>query len=301
VASGKIALHPEPMDLNAAIRHVCSICGPQISEKAVHLHCDLAPDAGFLEADPARFRQVLWNLFNNAVKFTPAGKNVHISTARLPGARVRVQVRDEGIGIPAEILPRIFDAFEQGEEKITRQFGGLGLGLAICKALVELHGGEIRAESNGQGTGAVFSIELPGSATQPGAAPAPRQETSTPRLLSLLIVEDHTDTARALSRLLRRSGYMVESASDVASAVAMARAGNFDLVISDLGLPDATGYELMRQLQRLGGIKGIAMSGYGMDEDVRKSREAGFSEHLVKPVNVTRLREAIQRVTGQKS
>jgi len=301
VASGKLVLHLEQMDLNAAVRHVCSICGPQISEKGVFLHCHLAEDVGFVHADSARFRQVLWNLFTNAVKFTPAKKNIHVTTARLANGRVRVEVRDEGIGIPPDILPKIFDAFEQGEEKITRQFGGMGLGLAICRALVELHHGTIRAESNGPGKGSTFSMEFPGDATfsEPGKAPVEEENAATSQVLRLLVVEDHTDTARALCRLLQRSGYIVETASNVARAVELAKAEAFDLVISDLGLPDATGYELMKRLRALGEIKGIAMSGYGMDDDVRKSREAGFSEHLVKPVNVMRLQEAIRRVTGQ--
>ena len=301
VASGKLVLHLEPVDLNAAVRHVCSICGPQISEKGVHLHSHLAEDAGFVRADPARFRQVLWNLFSNAVKFTPANKNIHVTTARLAGGRVRVEVRDEGIGIPPEIITKIFDAFEQGEEKVTRQFGGLGLGLAICRALVELHHGTIHAESNGPGKGASFCVELPGEMTthNAGMGAEQQEETASVRTLRLLVVEDHSDTARALARLLQRSGYLVETASSVASAVELARRETFDLVISDLGLPDATGYELMRRLREFSGINGIAMSGYGMDEDLRKSREAGFSEHLVKPVNVTQLQEAIRRVTGQ--
>ena len=302
VASGKLPLHMEPMDLNAAVRHACSICGPQISEKGVHLHCHLAEDAGSVHADPARFRQVLWNLFNNAVKFTPAKKNIHVTTARLGDGRVRVEVRDEGIGIPPEIIAKIFDAFEQGEEKVTRQFGGLGLGLAICKALVELHHGTIRAVSNGPGKGSSFCVELPGEVTGHDARMGAEQqeETASVRTLRLLIVEDHPDTARALSRLLQRSGYLVETASSVAGALQLAKRETFDLVISDLGLPDATGYELMRQLREFGEIKGIAMSGYGMDEDLRKSRDAGFSEHLVKPVDVVRLREAIHRVTKNK-
>jgi len=302
VASGKLSLHPEPVDVNAAVRHVCSICGPQISEKGVHLHCHLAGDAGFVRADPARFRQVLWNLFNNAVKFTPAGGNIHVTTARRAGDRVSVEVRDEGIGIPPDILPKIFDAFEQGEEKITRQFGGLGLGLAICKALVELHHGTIRAESGGMGEGSLFSMELPGETGShgPGKDASRTEKAASSQKLRLLIAEDHADTARALSRLLTRSGYLVETAPNMAAAVELAKGGSFDLVISDLGLPDATGYELMQKMCGLGLTKGIAMSGYGMDEDLRKSREAGFSEHLVKPVNVTLLREAIHRVTGHK-
>jgi two-component system CheB/CheR fusion protein len=214
-----------------------------------------------------------------------------------------VEVRDSGIGMDPWMLPRIFDAFEQGDERITRQFGGLGLGLAISKALVSLHNGTISAQSAGTGHGSVFTIDLPAPA--PAAAPsnASAQQSSNgdgaAAKLRLLIVEDHADTARLLGKLLCRSGYAVETATTAGAALDIASRQRFDVLISDIGLPDTTGYELMRQLRERYALKGIAMSGFGMDEDVRKSREAGFSDHLVKPVQVAQLEQAIHRVTGE--
>src|SRR5262249_38417170 len=153
ITTGKLLLHPRATDLNEAVRDVCATCESQISEKGVRLVLDIDDGAGCVRADPARLQQVLWNILKNAVKFTDEGGMIHVSTRRISAASVEVAVRDTGIGIVPEVLPRIFDAFEQGDAGITRQFGGLGLGLAITKALVELHDGSIRAESGGPGKG----------------------------------------------------------------------------------------------------------------------------------------------------
>jgi two-component system CheB/CheR fusion protein len=183
---------------------------------------------------------------------------------------------------------------------MTRQFGGLGLGLAIAKAVVEMHGGTIIADSQGRDRGATFTVRLdavPGHTTAhhraggrdtrgPNGSPHPR----------VLLVEDHPDTARTLSRLLQTYGYDVRTASSVASALQLAAAEPFDIVVSDIGLPDATGYELMEQIKTRHGISGIALSGYGMEDDMKRSREAGFVDHVVKPVNVQQLEAVIGRV-----
>jgi CheY-like chemotaxis protein len=236
------------------------------------------------------------------VKFTPAQGNIRVTSARLSPERCEVRVRDSGIGIPPEVLPHIFEAFEQGDARVTRQFGGLGLGLTIAKALVEQHGGSIRAESAGAGQGATFIIELPGDHPALTAVAQPAvPEAEVPARLRLLIVEDHADTARALQRLLGKAGFVVSTAGKVAEALALAGREKFDLLISDLGLPDGTGYDVMAGLQKVQPLPGIAMSGYGMDEDVSKTREAGFSEHLVKPVEVTQLIAAIRRVVESQS
>jgi two-component system CheB/CheR fusion protein len=190
-----------------------------------------------------------------------------------------------------------------GRRAITRQFGGLGLGLAISKALVELARRHDQRPSAGTGRGSVFTIDLPAPAPARAAAPsnASAQQSSNgdgdAAKLRLLIVEDHADTARLLGKLLCRSGYTVETATTAGAALDIASRQRFDVLISDIGLPDTTGYELMRQLRERA-LKGIAMSGFGMDEDVRKSREAGFSDHLVKPVQVAQLEQAIHRVTN---
>jgi CheY-like chemotaxis protein len=293
-------------------------------------------------ADPARLHQVLWNLVKNAVKFTPPGGTVTVRTAasaagdseaalRTDPPALLIEVADTGIGIAPDALPRIFNAFEQGDRTRARQFGGLGLGLAISRALVEAHGGELTAASDGPGAGATFALRLPRSAepaaddsaadttdttdhgaTVTGAADdpttrAPAGLQTTGRSVGqgagdalassrVLLVEDHADTARMLSRLLSSSGHSVETATSVASALGLADQHPFDILISDIGLPDASGYELMEQISRRFGIRGIALSGYGMERDMQRSRDAGFSEHLVKPINLEQLEAVIRRV-----
>jgi signal transduction histidine kinase len=301
VARGKLALSLQPVDLNEAIGHVCENCRPQLQEKSIHLQFQSDAAAGAVSADPDRLQQVFWNVLKNAIKFTPQGGEIWVGTQRVGPQRVRIEIRDSGIGIRAELLPRLFDAFEQGDSRITQQFGGLGLGLAITKALVEKHHGSIRAESAGEGLGSTFVIELPLATASPV-----KKDKPTPALvgnrsgLRLLIVEDHVDTARILGRLLRAEGYSVQTANTVAEALDLAAKHEFDVVVSDVGLPDATGYELIQQLKSQYAVEGIAMSGYGMEDDLRKSRAAGFSEHLVKPVDASRLAQAIQRVSSRR-
>jgi PAS domain S-box-containing protein len=301
IGSGKVPLHIAPLDLNGAVREVCARLRSQLLEQRVRLELELSGDIGLIAADAVRLQQVLSNVLRNAVKFTPEQGAIRVTSARLGSGRCEVRVCDSGIGIPAGVLPHIFDAFEQGDARVTRQFGGLGLGLTIAKALVELHGGSIRAESAGSGQGATFIIELPGEHSAVAAAAPPAvPEGEVPGRLRLLIVEDHDDTARALSRLLTKAGYEVSIAGDVATALALAGREPFDLLISDLGLPDGTGHDVMTGLQKIQPLPGIAMSGYGMDEDVSKSRESGFCEHLVKPIEVPKLIAAIRRVMEPK-
>lgn len=301
IASGKLTLRTEPLELNAAVLHVCSICRPQLLGQEIQLTLELCKDAGFIMADPARFKQVIWNVLNNAVKFTPHGGAIHVSSKRLSPTRVEVRVTDNGAGIPPDTLPRIFDAFEQGDARITREFGGLGLGLAISKALIELHGGTIRAESPGAGRGSTFTIELPGKLLDAAVTEEPAALGCFPTpALRLLIVEDHSDTACALKTLLSLEGFAVTTAATVADALAVAKTETFDILVSDLGLPDASGYDLMKRIQEVQPLPGIAMSGYGMEEDVRKSHDAGFSEHLVKPMKIPQLIAAIRRLVAAR-
>lgn len=302
VTSGKLALHLGAVDLNDLVRNVCHTCGSLAHERGIDLQTKLDRAAGVISADSARLQQVLWNVLMNAIKFTPDQGVIQVSTAWLLSGRCEVRIQDTGAGIPPEVLPHIFNAFEQGGAGVTRQFGGLGLGLAISKALVELHHGTIRAESAGAGQGATFVIELPGRAMTATAkirlATPPRQE-KTPNL-RLLVVEDHADTARTLAILLQRAGFKVTTAPNVAKAIAVAENEPFDLLVSDLGLPDGTGYDVMRSVRSTLGVPGIAMSGFGMEEDVRRSREAGFAEHLVKPIDVSELVSAIRRVSAKR-
>ncbi|TLD71214.1 PAS domain S-box protein [Phragmitibacter flavus] len=300
ITTGKLVLKVETVDLHQAVKHVCGICRPQARERGVILRFqEVVDEPMFVSTDAARLQQVLWNVVRNGIKFTPEGGTVEVTVSKLSAStdRYEVRVRDSGIGIPAKALPHIFDAFEQGGADVTRQFGGLGLGLAICESVMTLNGGSIRAESEGEGQGSTFIIEVP-MAQAPtkggGSVEVPEEDHGHARLL---LVEDHADTLRMLSRMLKKAGYRVMAVSNVGSALAAVESNAFDLVVSDLGLPDGNGYELMRRIQAVKPLPGIAMSGFGMEEDMRRSREAGFSEHLVKPIDVGKLVAAIQRVS----
>ncbi|HEV7519147.1 MAG TPA: ATP-binding protein [Thermoanaerobaculia bacterium] len=306
IARGKLELHREIVDLGQLIGQALDTCGPDLAERlAVTL--DLGDGDHRVWGDGPRLAQVFWNLLNNAVKFTPAGGTLSLRSSRPAPGRLAVEVADSGIGIDPEVLPRIFDGFEQGERTITRRFGGLGLGLAISKAIVELHGGSLRVASGGRGQGATFTVELPAGmelARPAGPAlPATGEERKAASQLPLhiLLVEDHLDTALAMAELLRALGHRVTTAAGVgaglaAAAVAMVTGNGsaIDLVVSDLGLPDGSGHDLMRELKSRYGLSGIALSGYGMEEDVHQSREAGFDRHLTKPVSIQVLAAAIR-------
>jgi PAS domain S-box-containing protein len=303
VTSGKMHLHVQPTHMHAVLAQAIQNCAGETSAKQLNVQLDLQADNDLVNADPARLQQTFWNLLRNAAKFTPEGGSIFIRTENSAG-RVCLEVRDTGMGIEPEFLPKVFDAFEQGDIKITRQFGGLGLGLAICKAIMDIHGGAIRAHSDGPGTGATFTVELPVAfateqevvATQP-----PQGHNNGTERLRVLLVEDHLDTREVLSRLLNAANYAVKTASSVEAALQLAAAEGFDVVVSDLGLPDGTGYDLMRQLRDRHGIKGIALSGYGMEQDQRRSREVGFLDHVVKPVDVSQLVAVIQRIVSSQT
>jgi two-component system CheB/CheR fusion protein len=301
VTSGKLRLNQQPTNVHRLIQHVLETVGPELHEKQLRVERDLKAQSDFVNADPARLQQTLWNLLKNAAKFTPSGGRVVIRTCNEDEWLV-VEVADSGKGIDADVLPRIFDPFEQGAADVTQRYGGMGLGLAIAKAVVDLHGGTIRASSDGPGKGATFTVILPLDKAKPLAASAGDSDATQAgqRPIRLLLVEDHADTAKMLMRLLRLDGTDVQWAATVAAAVELASAERFDVVVSDLGLPDGSGHDLIKRLLRDRPVRGIAMSGYGMEDDIRQSREAGFVEHLVKPVSLPQLREAIRRVAAQK-
>jgi signal transduction histidine kinase len=302
VTSGKLRLQMQPVSVHEVLVHAIRNSVSDTSSKRLHVRQELHATNDRVMADPARLQQVFWNLLRNAAKFTPEGGKITIRTLN-PGndGRLLVEIKDTGVGIPPDILPRIFDAFQQGDVHVARLFGGLGLGLAIAKAVVEMHGGMIIAASDGRDKGATFTVQLSTAAEgltkeppSPNSVPVEREASHASRVL---LVEDHPDTAEVLARLLKGSGHHVKTAHSVSSALQFAAAEPFDVLVSDIGLPDATGYELMEQVRDRYGIKGIALSGYGMDDDMRKSREAGFVDHIVKPVNFAHLEAVIRRVT----
>ena len=214
---------------------------------------------------------------------------------------MKIQIADTGIGIEPEALQRIFNVFEQGELTRTRRFGGLGLGLSIAKALVEMHQGKLVAVSEGKNQGALFTVEL--DTVAPGVEPPAPAKGAEPDLLEprrILLVEDHEDTLQILARLLRKWGYGVTTANSVQNALERASEQRFDLLISDLGLPDGSGRDVMRALKERYHLPAIALSGYGTDEDIRTSLDAGFAEHLTKPVSFQVLRTAVERLAGKR-
>jgi two-component system CheB/CheR fusion protein len=296
IVRGKIELHKERIELCTVIERAVEVCRPDLEARNQHFGVDWGPRPYWIDAEPGRLQQVFWNLLKNATKFTPHGGCVGIRCRPDGQGNVIAEVNDSGIGIEPESLSRIFHAFEQAERSITRQFGGLGLGLAISKALVELHGGTIEAHSEGRGQGATFRVRLPLAA--PAVPPeiathvTPQQRAISP--LRILVVEDHGVTAKMIAMVLTEEGHQVEMAGDVATGLELAGQHDFDLLISDLGLPDAGGHELMRQLRARGHrLPGIAMSGYGQEADIQRSHEAGFTAHLTKPASRDQLTEAI--------
>lgn len=298
IARGKLALQPDVVDLHALILHaIKTCCESDIHRKRLKIHTELHALRHHVWGDSARLSQVLWNLVKNAVKFTPDQGTITIATQNAGDAGIVLRISDTGIGIEPENIHRIFDAFEQANRTVARQYGGLGLGLAICKALVQAHGGSIEAHSQGHGQGATFTVKLE-TIEAPGAQDSrpscPRDDEFGSR--TVLLVEDHESTARVMAKLLASLKFRVHVARDVRSARTAAESDRIDLLISDLGLPDGTGYDVLRYLNRDRRVPAIAVSGYGMEEDVAQSVRAGFQEHLVKPIDFTRLQLAISRV-----
>jgi len=300
ITRGKVQLNLETASAHALLRNALEICASDIQAKNLLVRVDLAAADDHVHVDSARLQQVFWNLIKNAVKFTPDGGTLTIRSSMVREGTMRLEVIDSGIGIEPNILPRIFDAFEQGEQSITRRFGGLGLGLAISKSLVDLHHGMLHATSPGKDLGATFTVELPTVETpEQTQSERPAGETGDEKQkLRILLVDDHIDTSRVMKLLLERRGFHVETAHTMEGALESMASHGYDLLISDIGLPDGSGLELMRTIRRRSPIQGIALSGFGMEEDIQKSIEAGFVEHLTKPVGFNKLYEVIQRVTG---
>lgn len=298
ITRGKLELHSEAVDMHTLLEHALkTCCESDIRRKRLRITTELHAASNFVWGDSARLSQVFWNLIKNAVKFTPEGGQIVLRSENSGDGSLVLSVIDSGIGIDPAAAGRIFDAFEQESRGITRRYGGLGLGLAICKALVGLHGGSISVHSEGKDKGSTFTVRL---ATVPEPRPVlqakpPVGGNGRTVPLSILLVEDHDTTARVTSRLLGTLGYHVVVAGDVESAKRLTDSQHFDIVVSDLGLPDGTGLDLMRYVRARHGIPAIAVSGYGMEEDQQQTKAAGFFEHLIKPIDLPKLQAAISR------
>jgi signal transduction histidine kinase/CheY-like chemotaxis protein len=317
VRGGKLHLKREAVDAHELIHRVAEICRDDLEAAALGLVLDLAARRHDVDADPIRLQQVLWNLVKNAIKFTPPGGTVTIRTRDGQGdasgdaaddgraaAMLIVAVSDTGVGIEADMLPRIFDMFEQGGAEAARRSGGLGLGLTISRSIVEQHGGRLTAASEGADRGATFTLELPAvsaPATVPTIEPVADDEPAARRPLRILLVDDNDDTRRSLSELLARRGHDVRPAEGVEAALRVAADAEFDLLISDIEMVDGTGLQLIQALRSTQPVAAIALSGLGSSDDLELSRSAGFALHLMKPIDLPELEAAIERVAPNSS
>src|SRR2546423_2794201 len=296
IAHGKLELRNDAIDVHAALTYALGVSASDLNEKQINVQQDFGAKEHHCWADAARLQQVFWNIIKNAVKFTPPRGELRISTRNDAGHNIIIDFTDTGIGITSELQPRIFEAFEQGGKGVTNRYGGLGLGLAISKRVIDLHGGKISVHSEGQDKGATFTIQLKAMETSLLEGPAYPLDHGARESAEILLVEDHEDTARALRRMLENAGYQVGYASTLASARDLAAKRRFQLVTSDLGLPDGSGLELKGGLGDSGQLRGIALSGFGSESDVAAAKAAGFAAHFTKPSDWERLRPTIHRL-----
>ena len=271
---------------------------PLIEQKKHNLTLSIAQGYMGLLADQTRIEQVLVNLLTNAATYTKEGG--HITLTAQHDGKVTVTVKDNGVGIPPDMLPRIFDLFVQVDRTIDRSLGGLGIGLTLVKKIVEMHGGTVTAASEGTGKGSEFTVELPAVAepTKDLLPSQPSPAAQAPAGLHVLVADDNPDTAAGLTKLLQASGYRVTTAGDGLEALEAARAERPEVILMDIGLPGMDGYRIAEQLRKEKGCENavlIAISGYGQEQDRRRSIEAGFDYHLVKPVDYQRLLSFLAR------
>ncbi|MEY2528838.1 MAG: hypothetical protein QOJ05_928, partial [Verrucomicrobiota bacterium] len=296
IARGLLSFSPENTDVHSVIEFLVGLSQSELQNKVLNL--TLKPDAPrhHVHTDAARLQQVLWNVLRNAIKFTDQGGAITITTSNNAQDRLDITFHDTGIGMTPDTLAKLFIPFEQADPTKNRHYGGLGLGLAISNALVDLLDGDIRAESPGLGLGSTFTITFP--TADPAAHTS--EPTSPPRKsqdkVRLLLVEDHEDTARALARLLEHRGFIIQIAPSVATALEVIGRDEFDLLLCDLGLPDGTGIDLITKIRETRQTPAIALTGFGMQEDVDRAQDAGFDAHLTKPVNLQKLEATIWRL-----
>jgi signal transduction histidine kinase/CheY-like chemotaxis protein len=302
IAKDKLQLRFAPVDAHLAISNVVEICRAEADSRRLRVHLNLRANTHYVAADGAKFQQIIWNLLKNAIKFTAENGEIAISSSNPSPEVLTISVRDTGIGMEPEVMQRIFDPFEQGNRSFERRFGGLGLGLAISKSLAQAHGGTLTAQSDGRDRGSTFLLSMQTTSPVEGLAiPARASDETSPQGLRILLVDDHQDTCAALEKLLVRRGHLVAATHNVRSAMEAAVRNRFDLLISDIALPDGSGMELMIQLHAISRIPGIAISGFGNNGDIEKSLQAGFSEHLIKPVKLEKLEAAMERAIEAKS
>ena len=302
--TGKLALDEQVISLSTIITEAVETVRESARAKRITLNVKLCPEPLFIKADGVRIEQIVWNLLNNSIKFTGDGGHVTLSL-ECEQAQAKLVVEDDGQGIAPDFLPHIFDMFRQADARITRQHGGMGIGLALVRQLVEVHGGRVEAASAGVGRGARFTIWLPlqtvPTQTKPAASQVSAGELSG---LQILVVDDTPDSVHMMHILLELEGAAVKTATSGAEALQIAETEDFDLIISDVCMPIMDGYELMRELKKRSNghsVPAIAVTGFGREEDIARARAAGFSSHITKPINVDHLVEAISQIVNHPS
>jgi signal transduction histidine kinase len=316
IITGKLQIEARPVDLFAVIEAASDAVRPAIEAKEIQFETMLDTDACFVPGDINRLQQIFWNLFSNATKFTPARGQVRVEAKR-SGERVRIAVKDSGIGITPEFLPYIFDRFRQADGSTTRLHGGLGLGLSIVKHLIQLHNGAIEVESEGKGKGATFTVTLPLAAAESVEAieetvPAGREGNGLPEGFSkvldglrILVVDDEADSRELVTAILTRCGSKVKCCESTAEALQVFREWGPDLVISDIGMPNEDGYALITKLRKLRlkrakEVPAIALTAYATDDDRTRALSAGFQVHVAKPIEPEELVRSIAGAAGRK-
>lgn len=296
---GKVHLRKVPVDLTTILRQAVETSRSLIEKNGHELLTSFPAEPVWLDGDPTRLAQIVANLLNNAAKYTDRGGRIALVADR-EGDEAVVRVRDNGIGLSAEMLPRVFDLFAQADRSLDRSQGGLGIGLTLVRSLVQLHDGNVSVESRGPGQGSEFIVRLPASSRAQSTPVANKDATSAVEsaypLLRLLVVDDSQDSARSLARVLKLWGYEVRVAHDGLEAIEAASAEAFDVILLDIGLPGINGYEVAERLRdQFGSARPVlvALTGYGQAEDLARSQSVGFDDHLVKPVNLERLREML--------
>jgi len=297
ISTGRLTITREPLDVHLTIRDVVSIFRQPAADRSIQLDLRLGAECPWVAGDPTRLVQVLSNLLNNALKFTPRGGTVTISTVNTREREIAVTVRDTGQGIDPARLEEIFSGPERGRTKPVASTSGLGIGLAISRQLIAAHGGTLEGRSQGHGLGSAFTITLATTAPpRPAVRPVPTAHVASGDQRRILVVEDDADSAMMLSMLLTLHGYRVTVASSVADAFRQASPPP-DMLVSDLKLPDGTGLDLITALRRAGvNVPAIVLSGFARVEDLERSKAAGFAAHLVKPVDMPTLLATIERI-----
>ncbi|MEK6283607.1 MAG: PAS domain S-box protein [Acidobacteriota bacterium] len=297
---GKLSLERQPVSFSTIISDAIDTVRVEATAKRISLDVSLDSEVVVVEGDPIRLGQIAWNLLNNAIKFTPAEGHVTINLSQ-EGDYALLAVADSGQGISPEFLPHVFEIFRQADASIVRRQGGMGIGLALVRQLAELHGGQVKAESGGVGKGARFTVMIPLYTSGMSALPSERTGvTGALEKKFILVVDDSSETRDMLGKLLEMEGAFVELAKSGEEALEIAGRKRFDLVISDISMPEMDGYQLLaslRELPEMGEVPAVALTGYGRANDIERALEEGFAEHLTKPLDLDKLLQIVRRLT----